>query len=190
MLRLQYDRVAARHYAEKYALSPNVQEYPYYRSDDCTNFVSQVLKAGGMEEVGNSWDDFDSWFCRTSEEKTLKKVAITWRAARYFMRHWGNENGMGANRAYKFYKITPEEAITNFSYIYNTFQVGDVIQYGKPLPYHTQVIHNKVFNPFMGQNDLFIAQHTANRLNVSLYGYILKLLGKGNIYIYLYKIDS
>ncbi|WP_138204073.1 amidase domain-containing protein [Haloimpatiens lingqiaonensis] len=183
-----YDRMAAKEYAEKYALSPNLKDYPYYKSDDCTNFVSQVLKAGGMQEIGSQWDNFNSWFCRTKYEKELKKVAITWRAARYFMRHWGNEDGMGDNRAYGFYRITPEEAISNFLTIYNNFDVGDVIQYGNPLPYHTQVIHNKVFNPFMGQYDFFVAQHTVNRLNVSLYGYILKLLGKDNIYIYLYKL--
>ncbi len=68
--------------------------------------------------------------------------------------------------------------------------MGDVIQYGDPknnnYPYHTQVVHAKEFNIALNRNDLFMAQHTANRKNVSLYEYLKLLQNKANRYIYVY----
>ena len=189
-LNLDYNRTAAKEYVEKYALNPNTKEYPYFKNDDCANFISQVLKAGGMKEVGANWDDFNSWFCNTTDFRQLKKIAITWRSARYFRRHWANENGMGRNRAYRVYAYTVEDALLNFSYIYNTLKVGDVIQHGTPIPYHTQVVHDKRYNPELGRNDLFLAQHTYNRLNVSFYKYLFNLNDKARRYVYLYRISK
>ncbi|AMR08871.1 amidase domain-containing protein [Bacillus sp. FSL W8-0445] len=42
-----YSGYAAMKYAEKYALKPN-KNYKYYKDKDCTNFVSQALRAGRM----------------------------------------------------------------------------------------------------------------------------------------------
>lgn len=190
MLRVQYNRKAVQEYIKKYALSPNFQEYVYFADNDCTNFVSQVLRAGGMMEVGTKWDSVESWFSNTTNIKELEKISITWRVSRYFMRHWGNEDGFGYNRAYKFYKTTPSEFIKNYSLLYNNLEVGDVIQYGNPLPYHSQVVYQKVFNESLGRNDLLMAQHTANKINISLYRYVFKLLKNKNHYIYIYKIEG
>jgi hypothetical protein len=38
-------------YATKYASSPNSSDYGYFPDRDCTNFVSQILKAGGISET-------------------------------------------------------------------------------------------------------------------------------------------
>lgn len=42
-----YNRWQAMKYAEKYALKPN-KNYKYWPDGDCTNFVSQALRAGSM----------------------------------------------------------------------------------------------------------------------------------------------
>lgn len=42
-----YNRWKAMQYAEKYALKPN-KSYKYWKNADCTNFVSQALRAGSM----------------------------------------------------------------------------------------------------------------------------------------------
>jgi hypothetical protein len=45
-----YNGTTAATYADKYALSPNGSYYSF--SDDCTNFVSQALRAGGHKFHG------------------------------------------------------------------------------------------------------------------------------------------
>jgi hypothetical protein len=188
---LQYNRMKAAQYALTYAEAANPQ-YPYFKEDDCANFVSQVLHAGGIAEIGNRWDDFNSWFCHTNQPADLHKIAITWRAARYFRRHFANENGVGRNRAAKNFTITVNEGIQGFEHIYETLELGDVIQYGNPasgnIPYHTQVVCNKGFNHQMGRLDLFMAQHTVNSKNLSLYQYLFKLNHPAAVMMYLYKI--
>ncbi len=186
----RYDRNAARVYAEAYAESPNVKEYPHYSGDDCTNFVSQVLRAGGLEMAGKDYTSFSNWFCYTNDYKLLRKVSLTWRSSRYFRKHWGNENGIGNNTARSYRELTVEEALKNFENIYNSIQIGDVIQYGNiennNLPYHSQVVHGKHYNISSGKYDVFVAQHTANRKNVSLYEYMKLLQNKAERYIYIY----
>lgn len=191
---LNYDRNLAKEYAEKYALTPNTQEYPYIETNDCANFISQVLKAGGMEEVGSKWDKIESWFCNTKNDKDLHNISITWRAARYFRRHWGNENGLGSNRAAAYTTITAQQALDNFHRLFSLLNVGDVIQYGDPNkgghPYHTQVIHDKGFNWRINRYDLFLAQHTANRLYVSFYQYLTRFEDKNVRPVYIYRIKD
>ncbi|MCY6485269.1 amidase domain-containing protein [Clostridium aestuarii] len=192
-LNLHYNRQAAKRYAEKYALIPNTKEYPYFEQDDCTNFVSQVLKAGGMQELGKKWDAFEEWFCNTKNCDDLTQISITWRVARYFRKHWANENGIGVNRAAITVKITVQQALNNFNRLYVFLKEGDIIQYGDPnnnLPYHTQIIHDKGFNWMIYRYDIFMAQHTSNSLYVSLYGYLSKFNNKDTTYIYIYKIKD
>ena len=50
-----YNRQAAVDYANRYWLIPNL-EYYYYETD-CTNYVSQVIFAGGIEMNGN-WHSY------------------------------------------------------------------------------------------------------------------------------------
>ncbi|MFA6941637.1 MAG: amidase domain-containing protein [Clostridiaceae bacterium] len=188
-----YNRYLALNYIEKYAENPNINRYPYYEKDDCANFISQVLHAGGMAELGSRWDSYSSWFCHTNKETDLKKVSITWRAARYFRKHWGNENGVGFNRAKKFYTMTVSQAMQSYPDLYHLLQTGDVIQYGKPqnqnLPYHTQVIYKKGYNQALGKNDIFIAQHTKNLIGASLYEYLARQTDKDFKKIYVYIIQ-
>lgn len=66
-----YSGSAAAAYADKYANHANSSQYPVF-SDDCTNFVSQAVHAGGYSMVGGSSDtndtqwwikpDFWSWY--------------------------------------------------------------------------------------------------------------------------------
>ncbi|WP_017415109.1 amidase domain-containing protein [Clostridium tunisiense] len=185
-----YNRSAAKAYAEAYAESPNIKEYPLFKEDDCTNFISQVLKAGGMIMKGRDYTNFNHWFCYTKDVKNLSKISLTWRSARYFRKYWGNENGVGRNAAREYRELIVLDALTNFQDLYDYLEIGDVIQYGDPkknnYPYHSQVIHAKEYNVALNRYDLFIAQHTANRKNVSLYEYLKLLQNKANRYIYIY----
>ncbi|MGB9814145.1 MAG: amidase domain-containing protein [Thermovenabulum sp.] len=189
-----YNRAYAKDYAEKYAENPNTAEYPYFVGADCANFISQVLERGGMRQIGNSWHDFNSWFCYTKNEGDLTKISLTWRVAMYFRRHWGNENGIGRNRAFSYIEMTVREALENFDKLYSYLLEGDVIQYGDPknygFPYHTQVVHNLGYNPDIKRNDLYMAQHTKNRKNVSLYKYLKAFKDSDVRHVYVYKMKN
>lgn len=58
-----YDYKAMAAYAEKYWSKYN-SAYPNYNSSggDCTNFVSQSLRAGGWKDVKGSSSDFHKWY--------------------------------------------------------------------------------------------------------------------------------
>lgn len=191
---MQYDRTAAANYAKRYAIKPNIKKYPYYKGDDCANFVSQCLYEGGFNETGERWDDLKSWFCNSNNPKDLKKVSLTWRAARYFRRYWGNENGLGNNRAYEYIELMATEVLDNINEIYSRINIGDVIQYGKRKdkynPSHTQIVINKKYNSYNNSLDIFMAQHSANRIYVSLYDYINEFSDKDLRRVYLYKITE
>lgn len=191
--RPNYNRLAAKKYAEEYALTPN-PAYPYYSDNDCTNFISQSLRAGGLKYLGTKWNDYNSWFCNTTKSNvtSLKKVSLTWRSARYFRKHWGNENDIGENRSFIYREISLEEAIQNFHAIYSLLDIGDVVQHinyqNSTYPHHSQIIHSKVFNASIVRDDLLVAQHSANKKNISLYNYISNLKNKNKRILCLYKI--
>lgn len=181
-----YRRKLAASYAERYAEFPNLNEYPYYSGNDCTNFVSQALSAGGMYEEEGRWDSAKSWFCSTRKNNELKKVSLTWRTARYFHEYWSSQNVSGRKRAYGYEKIPLEHAILNFNKLYEALDIGDVVQYSNlahdNYPYHTQIIHKKT------DSDFLMAQHTGNKKNISLYRYLNMIRNNLGSFIYIYVI--
>jgi hypothetical protein len=80
-----FDRNAAVEYAVKYAITPNPDYFPAY-SNDCTNFVSQAMLAGGWTMVGGSYGDRkddDSWWYG---ESFWTLASYTWAGAHNFSR--------------------------------------------------------------------------------------------------------
>lgn len=187
-IQYNYNRKLAKEYAQNYALNPNLSEYPLYKENDCTNFVCQALKSGGMNMIGGDYRRFSEWFCYTKSSRELQQASLTWRSAQYFRMYWGNKDGQGKNMAREFKKITVDEAIASYDKLYDYLMIGDVIQYGdiNDIPYHTQIIHAKEVNIVTGNLDIFVAQHSANRKHVSLYEYLKLLNNKKSKYVYLY----
>jgi len=74
-----YNRVAAVQYAQKWAKSfnPDYVQFP----NDCTNFVSQALRAGGWEMVGadvtDTFSDSKWWYGLSS----ITQASHTWAGA-------------------------------------------------------------------------------------------------------------
>ena len=101
----RYSRTAAAAYARKWAMSDN-PAYGRIEPNDCTNFVSQALLAGGWSMVGGSCSDRKDknvwWFnpmeCRWVGGRpwaTEVKASFTWGGAQnlyWFMK----ESGRGA----------------------------------------------------------------------------------------------
>lgn len=55
-----WDKALAATYAETYAVARN-PAWPYFSGADCTNFVSQALKAGGIR-MDTSYTDRSTWY--------------------------------------------------------------------------------------------------------------------------------
>jgi hypothetical protein len=101
----RYSRTAAAAYARKWAMSDN-PAYGRIEPNDCTNFVSQALLAGGWSMVGGSCSDRkdkDVWWFNPMECRwvggrpwaTEVKASFTWGGAQnlyWFMK----ESGRGA----------------------------------------------------------------------------------------------
>lgn len=77
-----YNRHAAVVYAKQWALGHNPQ-YPYFANNgDCTNFVSQALRAGGLSFIVGRWDWATYWFFWD-----INNLSMTWSSAHSFFRH-------------------------------------------------------------------------------------------------------
>ena len=80
-------------YATKYATSPNYSYYPYYEGADCTNFVSQVLVAGGIAQTSTyDLDPNSGWWHTTRYDSTfgtLHYSSKSWRIADTFAKYMG-----------------------------------------------------------------------------------------------------
>jgi len=84
----KYNRSAAVGYADQWALSRN-SYYNNYPSQDCTNFASQIMAAGGLPQLNGSVGDNNAWWF---VYYTLQN-SNTWSAAANLQQHFSNYNG-------------------------------------------------------------------------------------------------
>jgi len=147
----KYNGVAAANYAIKYALSPN-KEYKYYQSinengGDCTNFVSQCLKAGGAPMDYNN--SMPWWY-----DMKRGQASICWAVAHSLYWYLKINQSRNSNR------IKGLE-IENISGL----EIGDLIFYEN---YNNIIFHAAIITSFIetfGNSEPRISQHTFNQLN-------------------------
>jgi hypothetical protein len=77
-----FNRSAAANYAIKYSQQYN-PEWPRYDNEDCTNFVSQALYAGGWTMISRgtilgSRRDRGSWYSQQAESGGAREHSWTW----------------------------------------------------------------------------------------------------------------
>lgn len=100
-----YDYKAMVAYATKYWSSYNPAYADYNGSGgDCTNFVSQALKAGGWKEVSGSASDYHSWFGNAKTQ---------------------SESFIGVNELSEF--ALSSKRVTSLANVYQ-MDIGDVLQ--------------------------------------------------------------
>lgn len=138
-----YTPADAAKYATQYANGKNVL-YPYYSGSDCTNFVSQCLKAGGLPMVGSNsktgiYDSTSKWYCICTESSTInpdkgRKYAVTtsWIRVSDFNTYWTSKAKS---------KTTKASAST----LNSSCAVGDVVQVlsAAGTPEHSVIISKK-----------------------------------------------
>jgi len=145
-----YDREAAVKYALKWATSVNFVEYgPKFGDRDCTNFVSQSLKAGGLPED-------DEWFftrpglisgnCSTSNNLLNPICGPAWALTDKLFNHLTDK------LKFEKIKITPNDFEDNQIpktpiqlplYLLRDAQKGDVVFYKQNVEY---VINGGLYN--------------------------------------------
>ena len=169
-----YNRQAAKTYIEKWVDGYN-PAYANFTADggDCTNFVSQVLRAGGIAFTSRSNSPTNSHWYYYDSSWGMGRTS-TWTHAHYFREHFGDVNDSGLKRSYQMRVYEPTEiynaSLTNSSSawfnLYNNIGVGDVVQYTSTSSwqtYHGQVVQRKsVGEEQANLPKLSMAQHTSN----------------------------
>jgi Putative amidase domain len=145
----RYNRVSAVNYAIKYALEPNKQ-YKYFKfvngnGGDCTNFVSQCLKAGGAPM---DYNNIRPWWYLNG------KASICWNVAHAL--YWYLKINQSTNR-----NVIKGLEVQDI----NELEIGDVIFYEN---YKNVIFHAAIITSFIdvsGKKEPLISQHSYNQLN-------------------------
>ena len=173
---ISYNGTLAANYANLYAdwTDPSGElDTPGYLNIEanCTNFVSQCLVNGGMQQINNGGRESNSsWYYDT----LLGQYAgsYTWGAADHFVLHWGhNPEGNGQQRAYKtIIYPTLQAAYEDWEYIFQELYLGDVLQTFTA----TQGVHHSMIVCYKTQTVIKFAQHTGSAPTRSLFIYLLE----------------
>lgn len=140
-----FNKANAIDYASKYATSPNASSWGYMDGKDCTNFASQILIAGGKNQVVTNNENTGWWHKANSGKHTY---SLSWQRADSFAKYKGVS-----------YKTTNNTA---FSY---ELKKGNFIG----LDYHSDgkwdhigFVTNKATETTKGAYDYKVAQHSRN----------------------------
>lgn len=152
-----YSGSLAATYARKYALSYN-SAYPSY-SSDCTNFVSQCIKSGGLITKGSSStagidEDTTKWYCKKISSGNYA-VTTSWMRVKDFKTHMASRT------------VQSLKTYTSHSTLYNKARVGDVVQLVNVTtgtPYHTIIVSKRDTSA----GKLYYCAHTNDRKDTAM----------------------
>ena len=110
-----WNSTLAKNYALKHALKPN-PNYIYF-SNDCTNFISQIMRAGGWKDTVTKQSTQDtSWFYTNGTS-----YAQTWSTAQGLRNRLNNGYEIGAE------KLTRSIGGAGGVYLNNKIASGDIV---------------------------------------------------------------
>lgn len=171
-----YDRARAKQYIDTYWKKYNTA-YPAFShgGGDCTNFVSQVLLAGGVPWVDdsnpvNSRKSYN-WYCKpgATSKDSERRITFSWKLAAVFKAHF-------IKRVAAHNMLSYSEAISNMNGLSEGVFIGDVVQfcYSGGVPYHTLAVTGFNIDPEYHVKDIVLASHDIDSNNRSLYRTMLK----------------
>ncbi|MFD0935409.1 amidase domain-containing protein [Methylobacterium trifolii] len=138
-----YDRRAAAAYALKYAINYN-PNWPAYKSQDCTNFVSQALYAGGWKMVQGGFigsRDMRAWY---SEQDDADDHSWTWSNAKAFSFYLANNIGVRVSKCDR-----------------GALALGDIVQLiDYNIIHHTVIVTGVLPTTIRSKNAVFVTYHT------------------------------
>lgn len=152
-----YERQEASKYALNYSLMPN-ETYRYFGlhgdgGGDCTNFISQCLKAGGSPFA---YDSSPWWYRKNIANRNNDTWSVSWAVAHSL--YWTLKvRGQSRASGLKAVEVQNIEEL----------ELGDLIQYEnyKGLIYHSTIVTN--FTNEGGRRVPLISQHTYDARNIS-----------------------
>lgn len=160
---VSFSRTTARSAAIQYAPYPGTTSHGSTvfgaNGGDCTNFVSQCLKAGGMPMVTGNRDSSAAWFF--NGYSNTSQYSATWTGATQFSPYWGtNCSGSGNRKAYAMEIMTISEAYNKLHTLRNQLKPGDIIQFTNSTDNsyrkHSIIIHD------ITDSDILYSQHSLN----------------------------
>lgn len=160
----EYNRTDAAQYIYDYTETANSFYYDFtYIGGDCTSFVSQVVRAGGMPmtpPVSNP--NIKDWYYYSPTWGRGRTA--TWTNAHSFRYYWANVNGFGCKKAFAFSKFTAEKVANNdntWLSLYSYLEPGDIIQYvSSGQTYHSQAVYSTSYEN--QEYRVSVGQHTTN----------------------------
>jgi len=160
----EYSRTKAAQYIYKYTITPNSAYYDFTNiGGDCTNFVSQVLAAGGMSMTHPVYNPtIIDWYYYGPTLGAGRTA--TWTNANCFSYYWIDINDIGLKKAYAYVKYCASEFNNDSTWyeIYSYLEPGDIIQFMSPdcVTYHSQAVHRASYEN--GELKVSVGQHTIN----------------------------
>jgi len=148
-----YDRNAAVQYALRYALTPN-PDFKYFEDNDCSNFISQCLRAGGAK---NEYNTTHPWWYDNGQ------ASICWAVAHslyWYIRTCSVQNRFGVKAQTYYIENNDDYA----SKIRGNIVLGDLIQYKNN---QDRIQHSTIITAFDANDEPLVCQHTFNGRNVS-----------------------
>lgn len=151
-----FNKTAGINYANSHGPSGkwNSDGYEYLGSGDCTNFASQILEAGGIEQhynwQGHSYDPAYGWWHSSGGWLGLHGYSYSWTLSDNFVRFMGHHN----NTYSSFYELSRRVVSGDFI-AYDGGADGDWDHVGF-------VTGTGTYNTYNGRyyRDFIVAQHT------------------------------
>lgn len=161
-----YNANNAVEYVNKWCMQYN-EAYNNYGGNDCTNFISQVVNAGGMDfnkpnitkTTPNLLDNPNYWYSILINENNQRSIkdSVTWVNVSSFNKYW--------SQRVKNEKFNDRLDVQRFA------NVGDVIQYkykNTGRLYHSTFVSKKI------DDFVYISQHSSDRLDIRWMDYEVK----------------
>ena len=171
----KYNRQKAVNYAMKWWNSRNRKFYSY--SQDCTNFVSQCLYAGGIPMLYNK--KVGAWCSYKMQDTKWMSNPLAWAVEQYRYKWIVSDSWRLCNESYKFFKkascakkvITIKDTRSSVTSAIKYLKVGDPMYMddnGDGKPNHAVII-TKVDTK---KKKIYYAGHTSNRKTMDLESYL------------------
>lgn len=148
---ITYERMKAKTYALTYAYKPN-PNYVYFKGNDCTNFVSQCLRAGGAK---NDYNATHPWWYKNNQ------ASICWSVAASL--YWYIKT---STKTRKKGIIADTFTINTFDYdpsLFEMLEIGDIVQYRNK---NGRIQHTAIITAFTRGKVPLISQHTYSATNI------------------------
>ena len=182
-----FNRSNARTYMETWYDSFN----PAYKKEDndCANYTSQCLLAGGFGFVGAPTNNTEATAFEASEERwyycpqyehwasyippnKVNGISYSWTSVEKFRKFWGKRTNGTISNCYQYFEYASVgDCFIDLAYLATVLHPGDILQFTGPHN-HNMIVSGVVTTP--GSEDILYSGHTGPRLDASFKANVLQ----------------